>query len=113
MKLIVVLSLFFLSSLNLLHAQSQKQKACAIKGAVFVSTLRHEAEFFFFVEENEDFSDMRVFREPQRLFADQPGIWHYVDLPHLADYILFEEKNRSAADFTISYTDTPAFAGCR
>lgn len=93
--------------------QARKDQVCSIKGAIFFTTLRQQADFTVFVEETVDFADMQVFREKQRLFADKPGLWHIVDHPHLADYILFQERNRSAADFSIAYTDTQSFAGCK
>jgi hypothetical protein len=93
--------------------QGKKEQVCAIRGAIYYTTFRQQADFTIFVEDSPDFADMQVYKERQRLFADKPGLWHFVDHPHLADYILFVEQNRSAADFTIAYTPTQSFAGCK
>ncbi len=65
-----------------------------------------------YVEESEGLADVIVFVEEIRLYADRVGIWHFMENPGLADYVIYFEDNKHFADFSIYYTDIESFARC-
>lgn len=85
---------------------------CQLYGAVYITENPSEANFKIFVEESEAFADLVVFREENRLMADEPGIWFLSDSPAFTNFSVFIEKRRGLADFAIFYTDILSFAGC-
>ncbi len=86
--------------------------ACQLYGVVHITEDPNEANFRAYVEDSEAFADLVVYREDNRLMADQPGIWFITDTPAFANFSVFIEKNRGLADFAIFYTDIQSFAGC-
>jgi hypothetical protein len=89
---------------------------CRIYGSVFLETNPARRGFCFatvYVEPEEAFADVLVFREDNKLFADKPGFWYLAPGPNFADYALFVTENRALADFSIHYTTVRSFAGCR
>jgi hypothetical protein len=88
---------------------------CKVYGKVYFEKSRSFTTYSVF-EESEDYAsyaDVTVFKEDNKLFADQAGLWYVVDDPAFADYILYITRERSQADFTIAYTDKRSYAGCR
>ncbi len=110
MKKTLCMFLFFLFG-QLAFAQTDIH--CRIMGNIFITEVRSQAEFTFYLEESEAFADLLVFPVDSRVFADRAGLWHIVDSPALADFILFKEKERGYAHFKMYYTETESFAGCQ
>lgn len=92
---------------------AQSDLHCRIMGNVYITQEKSQAQFSFYVEESEAFADLLVFWEDSRVFADRPGLWHRVESPALADFILFEEKERGYAHFRLHFTDLESIAGCQ
>lgn len=115
MKLIILLSLWWLggTSLGGTPQTAPPQELCKLKGSVYVTDRREEAHFLVYIEDYETSADLVVFAEENRLFADQPGVWHFTDKPAFADFRIYLTDSRAFADFTIAYTDVASFAGCR
>ena len=89
---------------------------CRIFGTVFLETNPSRRGFCFatvYLEPEEAFADLMVYREDNKLFADKAGFWYLPPGPNFADYVLFVTENRALADFTIHYTTVRSFAGCR
>ena len=89
---------------------------CKIYGSVYLETdpSRRNACFAtVYVEPEESFADVRVFKENNKLFADKTGLWYPADNREFADYVLYLTTDRSRADFAIHYTTVRSFAGCR
>ncbi|SHI29758.1 hypothetical protein SAMN02745146_0421 [Hymenobacter daecheongensis DSM 21074] len=89
---------------------------CRIYGSVFLETNPARRGFCFatvYLESEEAFADVLVYREDNKLFADKAGFWYSPAGPNFADYVLFVTENRALADFSIHYTDVRSFAGCR
>jgi hypothetical protein len=89
---------------------------CQIFGAVYLERDPRQRGFCAFAayeEPDEAFADLAVFKEDNRLFADQSGLWYIAPSRAFADYVVFVTPTRGQADFSIFYTPTRSFAGCR
>lgn len=93
--------------------QQTPRDLCQLRGSVYVTDIREEAHFIVYVEEYETSADLLVFSEENKLFADQPGLWHFTDKRAFADFNVYLTDSRAFADFSIAYTDVASFAGCR
>ncbi|MFD2718696.1 hypothetical protein ACFST9_08210 [Hymenobacter monticola] len=89
---------------------------CKIFGSVYLETDPARRSYCYgtvYVEPEEAFADVLVFRENNKLFADKPGLWADAPARDFADYVLLVVKDRSRADFSIHYTTVRSFAGCK
>ncbi len=89
---------------------------CQIFGAVYLERdprYRPFCAFIAYEEPDEAFTDLNVFREENKLFADQQGLWFITPTREFADYVVFVTPTRGQADFSIHYTTARTFAGCR
>ncbi|WP_223284732.1 DUF6150 family protein [Hymenobacter qilianensis] len=66
-----------------------------------------------YLEPDQAFADVLIFKESNKLFADKAGFWYFTMARDFADYALFVTDNRNLADFSIYYTDVRSYAGCR
>jgi hypothetical protein len=110
MKRILLISAFFFLTIGL---KAQNVPYCNLQGAIYVAPTKQGAEYWVYVEESEAFADMLVFEEENKLYADEPGIWYFVETKGLADYSIYFTKEKSEADFSIYYTDSSTFSGCK
>lgn len=89
---------------------------CKIFGSVYLETdPRRRANCFgvVYVEPEEAFANLLVFKESNKLFADKAGLWAEAPNREFADYVLFVTPDRGQADFAIHYTTVRSFAGCK
>lgn len=86
--------------------------ACRIYGAIYIETQKSMAHFSVFVSEYEEDADLLTFKQDNRLFADQVGLWHIVSDRSFADYTIYLESDEAYADFSVYYVDDEAMAGC-
>ena len=89
---------------------------CRIYGSVyFERDPRYQASshFTIFEESEEAFANLVVYKEDNKLFADQPGLWYETKSRDFADYIIFISPNRNKADFGVNFTTIRSFAGCK
>lgn len=89
---------------------------CQIYGAVYLErdpSRRAYCAFIAYEEPDESFADLNVFKEENKLFADQQGLWYISPTRDFADYVVFVTPTRAFADFSIHYTTARTFAGCR
>ena len=89
---------------------------CRIYGSVYLETNPARRSYCFgtvYVEPEEAFARLLVFKEDNKLFADKTGLWHEAPARDFADYVLFVTPDRNRADFSIHYTKVRSFAGCR
>ncbi|TGE20786.1 hypothetical protein E5K00_19980 [Hymenobacter aquaticus] len=89
---------------------------CLIYGSVYLETDPYRRSYCFatvYQEPEEAFSDLLVFQEENKLFADKAGFWYQTSARDFADYVLFVTDKRALADFSIHYTKSRSFAGCR
>ena len=89
---------------------------CRIYGSIFLETdprRRNQCFATVYVEPETAFTNLMVYKEDNKLFADQAGLWAFTDARDFADYRIFVTENRNLADFTIHYTDVRSYAGCR
>ena len=89
---------------------------CKIYGSVYLETdpaRRSYCTGTVYVEPEEAFANLVVFKESNKLFADKPGLWADAPARDFADYVLFVTTDRSRADFAIHYTKVRSFAGCK
>lgn len=89
---------------------------CRMYGSVYLTSdprQKSYARYTVYVEKEETFADLLVFRENNKLFADRAGLWYVIKNRDFADHIFFVTTNRAFADFTIHYTDKRTFAGCK
>ena len=89
---------------------------CDIYGAVYLERdprYKNTASRIVFLNEDEAFANMVVYRENNKLFADGRGIWFITPNKAFADHILFVTDQRLQADFTVYFTDVRSSATCR
>ncbi|ALW87178.1 hypothetical protein AUC43_02005 [Hymenobacter sedentarius] len=89
---------------------------CKIYGSVYLETDPSRRNYCLgtvYVEPEEAFVDLIVFKEANKLFADKAGLWADAPARDFADYVLFVTTDRSRADFSIHYTKVRSFAGCK
>lgn len=89
---------------------------CQLYGAVYLEREPSQRAFCAFIayeEPDEAFTDLNVYKEDNKLFADQPGLWYLTPNRAFADYVVFVTPTRAFADFSIHYVTSRTFAGCR
>ncbi|WP_236704886.1 DUF6150 family protein [Hymenobacter sp. AT01-02] len=89
---------------------------CRIYGSVYLETDPRRKNYCFgtlYIEAEDTFADVLVYKETNKLFADKAGLWYITDSPSFADYSLFVTPQRNLADFAIYFTKVRSFAGCR
>jgi hypothetical protein len=89
---------------------------CKIFGSICLETDPRRKSYCFatvYVEPEDAFADLMVFKEESKLFADKAGMWYFTPTRDFADYVLFVTDNRALADFSIHYTTVRSYAGCR
>ncbi|WP_310395847.1 hypothetical protein [Hymenobacter sp.] len=89
---------------------------CKIYGSIYLETDPARRGYCFgtvYVEPEEAFADLLVFKETNKLFADKAGLWADAPARDFADYVLFVTPDRGKADFAIHYTTVRSFAGCK
>jgi hypothetical protein len=89
---------------------------CKVYGAVYLERdpkYKNTASYTVYLDEEEAFANMVVYRENNKLFADGTAIWYLTPKKAFADHIIYVTENRNFADFTVHYTDVRSFATCR
>lgn len=89
---------------------------CRLYGSVYLTSdprQKNYARYIVYVEKEEAYADLLVFKENNKLFADGPGLWYVTTNRTFADHVFFVTDKRAFADFAIHYTDKRTFAGCR
>ena len=89
---------------------------CRIYGSVYFERdprRQSGSHFTIFEETEEAFANLVVYKEDNKLFADQPGLWYETKNRDFADYIIFISPNRNMADFGVHFTSVRGFAGCK
>ena len=111
----------FLLTLLLTFAPAKAQatgplEPCKIYGSVYLEIDPARRSYCFgtvYVEPEEAFADLLIFKETNKLFADKAGLWADAPARDFADYVLFVTPDRAKADFSIHYTKVRSFAGCK
>lgn len=86
---------------------------CEVYGIVYFESNKYAADAIVFIQEDETQSELHVFKEDNRLFADEEGVWYVTENPALAHFKLYKEKDERNADFSISFIEDRAFVGCQ
>ncbi|WP_299826139.1 hypothetical protein [uncultured Pontibacter sp.] len=89
---------------------------CGIYGAVYLERdpkYKNTAAYTVYLNEDEAFANMVVYRENNKLFADATAIWYLTPKKAFADHILYVTDNRNFADFSVHFTNVRSFAACR
>ena len=102
----------FILSFILLFNTSDFADPCEIYGSVCFVKSQYNAHYVVYVENGDDAADLAVFKEDNKLMADEEGIWYVTESEAFAKYKIFITKERTRADFTIEYIEERAFAGC-
>ena len=104
------------ASVNNNHSLNRDPEFCSIYGSVFLTSdpkYKRMARYIVYLEPDEAFANLVVFKEENKLFADKPGLWYPAPAHDFADHILFVTTNRAFADFSVFYTKSRSFAGCK
>jgi hypothetical protein len=109
--------LLFIHLFRLFFSQPSKEKPtqdiCEVYGSIYVETVnRNQAEFTVFINKENTFPDIKVYLEENQLYADKPGLWYFVKDRELADHVIFIEKDKGRARYSVYYTDRESDAGC-
>ncbi len=109
----VFLSFWAMFCFNYVPTHAQNKPYCQLKGSVYASSTKQGADYWIYEDETEGLADFLIYEEENKLYADEPGVWHFVDSPNLADFIVFFTEERSEADFIVFFIDSNTFAGCK
>ena len=93
-----------------------ESQICRMFGSVYITSdpkQRNFARYIVYIEPEETYADLIVFKENNKLFADGPGLWFMTTSRNFADHIFYVTTNRAFADFSIHFTQKRTFAGCR
>lgn len=71
------------------------------------------ADYSVFIQKEEAFSDLVVYKVDDVLFATQEGLWYITEKKAFANHIIYLESNESSADFSVSFTDIESLVGCK
>lgn len=85
---------------------------CDIQGSMYVVDKPHLADFIVYEEGSETFSDLIVFEQKNRLYANKKGMWHFEKEQSFARYKIFFTDRPREADFKVYFTKFESFAGC-
>ncbi len=86
---------------------------CQLYGSVYIERERTMADYTFFIEEDEAFSDLVVYEVSDALFANKEGLWYITTKKAFANHIIYLESNQSRADFSVYFTDIESLVGCK
>lgn len=92
---------------------AQKVDLCRVYGKFYVVTNKNIADFKVYIEESEGLSDLLVYQHTNKFYADKPGQWFFTTNKQEADFWIYFEPQKGYANFSITYTDTESFAGCK
>jgi len=109
MKISFTIFLAFFS----VSVSAQRFNSCQVFGKIYVVTQKNLADAKVFVEESEGLSDVLVYQHTNRFYADKSGQWFFTNDKREANFWVYFEPVKGHADFSISYTETESFAGCK
>lgn len=108
--LLLVATLLTITSTKI---KTTKNNYCDIYGVIYFEKNRYAAQASIFIEEDETRANLLVFKEDNKLFADQEGLWYITENPSIAHYRLYKTNERRDADITIAFIEERAFVGCQ
>jgi len=103
-------------AINPISVQQSEPQICRLFGSVYLTSdpkQKNLARYIVYIEPEEAYADLLVFKENNKLFADGPGLWFINSSRNFADHIFYVTTNRAFADFSIHYTSKRTFAGCK
>ena len=106
-----ILAFFFLFIIKPVNAQ--KIDLCRVFGNFYVTTDKNLADFRVHIEETEGLADLLVYQQKNKFYADKAGQWYITPNKKEADFWIYFEPLKGYANFSISYTETESFAGCK
>ena len=95
---------------------SGQKDYCRIYGSVYLERdpkYKNTAAYTVYIEKEDAFANMIVYRESNKLFADATAVWYITPKKAFADHVLYVTENRNLAQFSVYFTDARAFAECR
>lgn len=104
------------ASAPVLNAGVAARDYCKIYGSVYLEKdpkYKNTASHSVFIEKEEAFANLIVFKEKNKLFADGTAIWYITPNKAFADHVLFVTDNRNLANFSVYFTEVRSFAACR
>ena len=99
-----------------ISARLSEPDVCLLFGSVYLTTdpkLKNLARYQVYLEPEEAYADLVVFKENNKLFADGPGLWFVTSSRNFADHVFYVTTNRAFADFSVHFTSKRTFAGCK
>jgi len=102
----------FLVLILILGDSDQRNPYCKVFGSIHEVEYPEQADFLVYEELSEASSDIIVFEETNRLYADKPGKWYFEKDQSFAKYKVYFVQKESQADFSVYFTRFESFAGC-
>ena len=96
--------------------QAGDPQVCRLFGSVYLTSdpkQKNLARYIVYIEPDEAYADLVVFKENNKLFADGPGLWFVTTSRSFSDHIFYVTTNRAFADFSVHFTSKRTFAGCK
>jgi hypothetical protein len=101
-----------LSIILAFHCWLVQPDYCQIYGNMHEVEFPEQADFFVYEETSEAFSDILIYEQENRLYADKPGMWYWEEEADFADYRVYFVEDQDQAHFTVYFTNFESFAGC-
>ena len=101
---------------EIVEQQAAKPEVCKLFGSVYLTSdpkYKNQARYIVYIEPDEAYADLVVFKENNKLFADAPGLWFVTTSRSFSDHIFYVTTNRAFADFSVHFTTKRTFAGCK
>lgn len=89
------------------------ERYCKVWGPVYEVDDPARADFIVYEEDTEAFAEVLIFETDSELYADREGLWYFTKNEHFARYRIFFADERYQAHFSVYFTTTESFAGCR
>lgn len=86
---------------------------CKVFGKIFIVSDKRQADYRVFEEESEAFAHLVVYKQDNRFYSDKQGQWFFTKDKTEADFWVYLVDSKGLSDFSIAYTQTESFAGCK
>mgnify|MGYP002777097737 CR=1 len=109
-RILFILGLFFVLFSS---ANAQRIDPCKVYGKIYVVSQKNLADVWVYIDESEGLAELMVYQQNNRFYADRSGQWFFTNDKREANFWVYFEPVKGHADFSIAYTDTESFAGCK
>lgn len=113
MKHLFLIFILFIGYKTFAQVAPGRVDPCKVFGKLYIVTDKRQADYKIYEEETEAFAQLVVYKQDNRFYADKQGQWFFTKDRTEADFWVYFVDSKGLSDFTIAYTQTESFAGCK